>query len=591
MIFDIKTRIGRLTGRAGQEAGFSMLPAMTAVFVGSLISMGAWTAAHSDVKLQQVDRYGKRAFTAAQTGLADYVQHLAADSSYWSYCDTPPGGADPGAVNDTDIGQTGHLKRRWLPGSSDESLGYQYTIDLLPTNNYNRCKAESNRALTMINQSTGSFRVRVTGRAGQPVPNTATIAPDPAAPNTFVAKTAASIELWRQKRWKKRSVVVDFRRRGFLDFAYFTDMEGQDPTLHGTSPTWAADHCNMYYRDGRNTQSTTISGSTVYCTEIRFASFDDIKGPFHTNDSIYAESGATFGNVGKNDRIEISDPGSCWIRNQARSGCGTQSGVNFIGTVARGAAAPELQLPLANEDLATYGAEEYGGKRYYGATRIVLKTGGLMDVTNNGTTSTDVPYPTNGVIYVAMKAGCIEYNILKNYHFPAACGSVEVEGTYDQPLTIAAENDIIITDDLEALDSAPDAVLGLIANSYVRVRHYVNGESAANVAFNSCTNTTGAKRVNKIEAAVLALQHSFVVDNYACGSSLGTLTVNGALTQKFRGTVGTGSGSSSTGYQKDYNYDYRLRYLTPPFFLTPSLSGWRISRYREQVPACACNDG
>lgn len=592
MISELKTHISRLAGRAGREGGFSMLPAMTAVFVGSLISMGAWTAAHSDVKLQQTDRYSKRAFAAAQSGLADYVQHLATDSSYWSYCDQPPASADPGAVNDTDIGSTGHTKRRWLPGSTDETLSYQYTIDMIPTNGYSKCKAENNRALTMISQSTGSFKVRVTGRAGQPVPNTATIAPDPAQPNTFVAKTAATIEQWRQKRWKKRSVVVDFRRRGFLDFAYFTDKEGQDPTLHGVSPTWAAANCNLYYRDGRPTKSTVISGNTVRCTEIRFASFDDIRGPFHTNDSMYADSGATFGNTGKNDRIEISDPTNCWIRNAAQSGCGNGSGVVFNGTVARGAAAPELQLPSANEDLLTYSSEEYGGKRYYGATKITLKTGGLMDVTNNGGTATNVPFPTNGVIYVSAKVGCVEYDVQRNYHFPAACGSVEVQGTYDRPLTIAAENDIIIVEDLEALDSAPDAVLGLIANSYVRVRHYVNNDNLANVPYDSCTNRySGQPRVNKIEAAILALQHSFVVDNYACGSSLGTLTVNGALTQNYRGTVGRGSGSSSNGYQKDYNYDYRLRYLTPPFFLTPSLSGWRISRYREQVPACACNDG
>lgn len=592
MIFEINTRIARMIRRTGRDDGFSMLPAMTAVFVGSLISMGAWTAANSDVKLQQVDRYGKRAFTAAQTGLADYVQHLASDSSYWSYCDVPPASADPGAVNDSDIGAVGHTTRRWEPGSADETLNYQYSIDLIPTNGYNKCKAESNRALTMINQSTGSFRVRVTGRAGQPVPNTATIAPDPAAPNTFVARTAASVEQWRQRRWKKRSIVVDFRRRGFLDFAYFTDKESQDPALHGVSPTWAAANCNLYYRDGRPSKSTVIGGNTVYCTEIRFASFDDIRGPFHTNDSIYADSGATFGKVGMNDRIEVSDPTNCWIRNQARSGCGNQAGVNFVGTVARGAAAPELQLPMANEDLLTYSADEYNGKRYYGATKILLKTGGKMDVTNNGTTTTDVNFPGSGVIYVSAKVGCVEYDVQRNYHFPAACGSVEVQGTYDRPLTIAAENDIIITEDLEALDSAADAVLGLIANSYVRVRHYVNNDQNANIPFDSCTNRySGQPRVNKIEAAVLALQHSFVVDNYACGSSLGTLTVNGALTQNYRGTVGRGSGSSANGYSKDYNYDYRLRYLTPPYFLTPSLSGWRISRYREQVPACACNDG
>lgn len=583
----------RLWRRARSEGGFSMLPAMTAVFVGSLISMGAWSAAHSDVSLQQTDRYEKRAFAAAQAGLSDYVQHLSSDSSYWSYCDAPPNNGDPGALNDTDIGTLAHPKRRWLPAGADESLPFQYTIDLIPTNGYATCKASSNRTATMVDQSNGTFRVRVTGRSGPPIPNTATINPDPANPGNFVAKSVASIEQWRQLRWKRRSVVIDFRRRGFLDFAYFTDQEGQDPTLQA-DPVFAGSKCNVHYYGGRDQWDGTKSywnGSAwtkPLCTEIQFASNDDMKGPFHTNDGIDAVSGATFGNVGKNDRIEISAD-NCPERDQAHGGCGNNR-ATFNGPLVTGNAnAPELTLPEENEDLAIYGEPANNGYTYYGATKIILKSNGTMDVTNNGTTVLGKPYPGSGVIYVAQKPGCTSFDGKHNYQFPANCGSVEVEGTYNVPLTIAAQNDIVITDDITALTTAPDAVLGLIANDYVRVRHYVTGDSNGNILNDStsCTNS-GTKRVNTIQAAILALRHSFFVDNYRCGADLGTLTIKGGLTQKYRGTVGTSGG---TGYDKDYNYDYRLRYLTPPYFLTPSLSGWRISRYREQSPACVCTGG
>jgi hypothetical protein len=40
-----------------------------------------------------------------------------------------------------------------------------------------------------------------------------------------------------------------------------------------------------------------------------------------------------------------------------------------------------------------------------------------------------------------------------------------------------------------------------------------------------------------------------------------------------------------TGYTKDYNYDKRLRYRSPPFFLDPISAAWRIIRANEQVPA------
>ncbi|MEA2127102.1 MAG: hypothetical protein QOI80_3884, partial [Solirubrobacteraceae bacterium] len=67
--------------------------------------------------------------------------------------------------------------------------------------------------------------------------------------------------------------------------------------------------------------------------------------------------------------------------------------------------------------------------------------------------------------------------------------------------------------------------------------------------------------------------------------SPGTLQVHGAIAQRFRGTVGTGSGGSiSTGYVKDYWYDNRLKYRSPPYFLDPVNSAWTLGRETELVP-------
>ena len=85
-----------------------------------------------------------------------------------------------------------------------------------------------------------------------------------------------------------------------------------------------------------------------------------------------------------------------------------------------------------------------------------------------------------------------------------------------------------------------------------------------------------------IEAAILSLAHSFIVDNHACGARLGTLRVFGAIAQKYRGPVGT---TAPTGYIKDYEYDDRLRYRSPPFFLDPVAASWKVARVNEQVPA------
>jgi len=78
-----------------------------------------------------------------------------------------------------------------------------------------------------------------------------------------------------------------------------------------------------------------------------------------------------------------------------------------------------------------------------------------------------------------------------------------------------------------------------------------------------------------------------VVDNYPCGNPLGNLTVTGAIAQKFRGPVGTFNSSKvrNHGYAKQYEYDDRLRYRSPPYFLDPVVAAWRVVRNNEQVPA------
>jgi hypothetical protein len=125
-----------------------------------------------------------------------------------------------------------------------------------------------------------------------------------------------------------------------------------------------------------------------------------------------------------------------------------------------------------------------------------------------------------------------------------------------------------------------DAVLGLIANNYVRVWHPVTNPGGS-----GCANRTPAQTDVTIQAAILALR-SFIVDNWSCGR-LGTLSVDGAIAQKFRGPVATGGSVSapSTGYVKNYTYDSRLKYRSPPYFLKPVNAAWKVFSEHEQVPA------
>ena len=143
------------------------------------------------------------------------------------------------------------------------------------------------------------------------------------------------------------------------------------------------------------------------------------------------------------------------------------------------------------------------------------------------------------------------------YPSSSQCGNVLVRGTYSGQLTIAAENDIIIDEDIIAdVDRPARAGREQLRPGQAPFRPR---RPAANCG--NGTNGSAARLTDlRIDAAILAIQHSFIVDHYNCGASTGELEVNGAISQKCRGPVGTTGGGTTTAIDKDYNYDDRLRY-------------------------------
>jgi hypothetical protein len=247
-------------------------------------------------------------------------------------------------------------------------------------------------------------------------------------------------------------------------------------------------------------------------------------------------------------------------------------------------------MPPTNKELKNLAATGYS---YSGRTQITF-SGGSMTVTNNNLnpkTQTKT-LPTNGVIYVDGTSCAAGYARKQTYTNPSTCGDVYVQGDYSQDLTVAASNDVIVTNDLTR--NSAGLLMGLVADNFVRVYHPVyNWSNNDTDCTNTPTGTTTGKYNNlpgpgtiTIQSAILALNHSFIVDNYYCGSPTGTLNVEGAIAQKYRGPVGTGSSSSiNSGYLKNYTYNDRLRYREPPFFIDPVQSAWQIVRQNEQVPA------
>jgi hypothetical protein len=534
--------------RLRSERGISMFLVIMAMFVTSMFVAAGFAAANGDIHLSGQTKDRKSAYSAAEAGLNFYLTHLNQDSDYWTYCENVPKATPTEAapVNQPWNG-VGADPRIWrtIPGSTAV-----YTLELLPAKG---TKCDPNDQTSMIDLATGMFRIRATGA---------------------VSKAAADAG-------DRRSIVANFRRAGFLDFLYFTFYEDLDPAALSTDTarTNARDNCGGRYRSSRLAASK--------CTEIQFVTGDEVRGPMHSNDSLLICNQPKFGRSTNNkaDRIEVTQPNNPLV---AAPGC-TQSAV--MQGVFKNPVNP-MSPPASNDALRVIA--QNGGYLFTGKTFIKLN-GTTMDVTTTApdgtrTFTSGMPWPGNGVIYVQSGSGSCtqEYPTDIKYADEDSCANVYVSGTYSDSLTIASYNDVVFapTDGkvLKFGDSTypfnlsytagTNAVLGLIANNFVRVGHPVNA---------SCDNTTSmydGKGVT-IKAAILSIDHSFIVDNYDCGNQLGNLNVYGAIAQRYRGAVGTSGG---TGFLKSYDYDDRLKYRSPPHFLSPVDSAWSIVRANEQVP-------
>ena len=182
-------------------------------------------------------------------------------------------------------------------------------------------------------------------------------------------------------------------------------------------------------------------------------------------------------------------------------------------------------------------------------------------------------------------------------------GNLYAEGTVKGRVTLAAAQSVIATGDLVLAGGRNGYdMLGLVATNSVEVYHprdqkYSVQKLNANcqtsgTTYRICPSgsasevsgwptryadpTTGSPNPAhgiQIAGSIQALDHSFLVQKYDQGPSAGTLDVFGSIAQRWRGIVGT-SGSSDTGYYKLYEYDRRLTYARPPYFLAWINSQW-----------------
>jgi hypothetical protein len=198
------------------------------------------------------------------------------------------------------------------------------------------------------------------------------------------------------------------------------------------------------------------------------------------------------------------------------------------------------QTTMPSQALSLRSAASSGGLWLRGNSTVVLNNNGTMNVTNSirGWVNYNMPLPANGALFVND-------------------GNLIVSGTLNGRMTVGSSRDIIIPSNIVYADDPrtnPDSddVLGVISEGDV-----VMDDSGP-------TNL-------EIDACIMALSTSFMLENWWVGPPKGTLSVYGGIIQDERGPVGTFNGQTGqklSGYSKNYSYDPRLLGTPPPFMPT-----------------------
>jgi Tfp pilus assembly protein PilX len=512
----------RLTDRLLKaQEGFTTVVVMGVLLVGGMLVAAAFAASDGDTGVTRHDQYYKQAYEAAEAGVAWYLSHLDQNTNYWQNCYTAPVYA-PGTAYSASTSQ---------PISTGAEPRFE--IELLNAPGQTGAACSASQSATVINPSTGELKIRSTG----------------------------------YYRGIRRTVIGTFKRKGFLNFLWFTDKETPDPLTYTNGyGTQASASCTVYARDGRPNNANT------YCQDQIYGNGEFLKGPIHTNDRLYICGAPTFGRgtlngVTYNDSIEATDPAGVLMGNCTNN-------PTYNGTTHWGAAS--LDPPQTNQALSSNADAAW---IFSGVVHVTLNNSSVT-VTNSNGTVLKTGFPPKGVIYVNNSSGGCGTGYAASLSYPKndGCGDAWVHGNSSKDLTIGTANDIIVDGNVT---HDTGVVIGLISQGFTRLYHpCISGSNAAGPAG---TEDAGVNYLTdpEIDAAIMSVQHSWQVDNWDCGAGVGTITITGAIAQLYRGTVGRGT---QHGYLKGYAYDPNLKYHQPPYFLDPTSAKWDLFSQTEQVP-------
>ncbi len=369
---------------------------------------------------------------------------------------------------------------------------------------------------------------------------------------------------------------ISFRIRpaSSLNTLYWTNYETLDGRLLGHG----SDDCAVF--QGQN------GGPSSGCI-VRFAPGDVLDGPVFSNDGFYmcdnAGTAPTFQN-------SISSADAYADPNRWQEQC---PGTNTTPVWPTSAPLGPSPLHAPNTPPQTTDASDLTAAQNYGCDitngsgsvtftlngSTLTWTGGTLSNANGNPNSTAACGGSTGggsVAFSALRAAVIYTS-----------GNAIVSGPVNGALTIVSGANITIdgpitypsADKVEPSNgpwSDPSDAFGLIAQNSIQILHAGNNQQCSGSHPTNCDYASGIE----VDAALLALNQSFYVQNWSQGSPDGSLSVFGSIAQYHRGPVGTGSsGGVASGYLKAYHYDSSLQTVWPPYFIPPQGAVWSPVAY------------
>jgi hypothetical protein len=407
------------------------------------------------------------------------------------------------------------------------------------------------------------------------------------------------------------------KERQFCQYLYFTQQETADD---GTTP--------VYWGPGDDLRGGLFTNGIIHTTDNTATSttltptFEDVVK--------FNDNGAT------QDQANADQLNASAIPNYVSGGISTEFKGMSPPTYLPSWSAPYTP-PANNSELIPF-ANDPQGYYFQGRTCIWL-TGNTFYYDNQGSgRQGPCALPANGVIYVDNNGETdTNYPITQsNYKaedtqkFDMNLGNVFVSGTLHGQLTIGAANNIYLTagDPTSTYAGTPDFVtysnttfngggneyagatgtdmLGLVANNYIEILRWGwptdSGHTPIAYPVSTDYNTVdqyvyspqGGGHEPELDAAVMALKYTFCYEDaglcfnpYPQPAAPTMFKLVGAVMQYYRGIMSANdlAGYDLTnsfavclgdGYVKDYWYDPRMAYESPPHYVQPTGNGWGI---------------